>query len=55
MATLEAGLTRDEAFALLQEHNKDPLQRRESVRRSPTWRYHLDVLRCVAELQSYAA
>ena len=23
MATLEAGLTRDEAFALLQEHNKD--------------------------------
>ena len=24
MATLEAGLTRDEAFALLQEHNKDP-------------------------------
>ena len=25
MATLEAGLTRDAAFALLQEHNKDPL------------------------------
>ena len=24
MSTLEAGMTRDEAFALLQEHNKDP-------------------------------
>ncbi len=24
MANLEAGLTREEAFALLQEHNKDP-------------------------------
>lgn len=39
MATLEAGLTRDEAFALLQEHNKDPFHIEHGETVEQTMRY----------------
>ena len=39
MATLEAGMTRDEAFALLQEHNKDPFHIEHAETVEQTMRY----------------
>ena len=39
MATLEAGLTRDEAFALLNEHNKDPFHIEHAETVEQTMRY----------------
>ena len=39
MSTLEAGMTRDEAFALLQEHNKDPFHIEHAETVEQTMRY----------------
>ena len=39
MTALEAGMTRDEAFALLQEHNKDPFHIEHAETVEQTMRY----------------